>query len=577
MWTELARRRRALALTLLTSLVAAAVTIVPIYLLGTLVDRIRDDDSAGLLHIAVAIGITALVGGLGTGASTYLVNRLGEHLLADLREQVLERALRIPATTIERGGRGDLLSRIGPDTQIIGTAVTYVLPMMVNGILLGVLTLAGITSLDWRLGLAGSVAIPAYVVALRWYLPRSAPFYAKERAAVAAHAQVTVESLQGVRTVTAYGAQEAHVASIAAAAARSRDLSMVVFTLFTRLAGRANRAEFLGLAALLVVAFLLVRTDALTVGQTTAAALMFNRLFNPVGLVLYNFDEIQAAAASLGRLVGVLDIPVPLDQPATGIGTVADASVEVEDVRFAYGSGADVLHGVSLHIPAGHRLALVGSTGAGKSTLAGIVAGLLTPTTGEARIGVVPVTDLSPTQRGRTVATITQEVHVFSGSVLEDLRLAAPDATRADAQAALERVGAHGWVGDLPDGVDTIVGELGFRLTAAQAQHLALARLVLVDPAVVVLDEATAEAGSSRARELERAALAATEGRTTLVVAHRLTQAAAADQIAVMEHGRIVETGSHDELVAAGGRYARFWSAWQAQGASPSLRPDGLG
>jgi ATP-binding cassette subfamily C protein len=558
---ELNRRRAALLATVAVGVLAAGVSTVPIYLLGTLVDRVQDRDTTGLTAMAAVIAATALCGGIATGVSVYLVNRLGEHLLADLREGVVEHALRLPVIVIEESGRGDLLSRVGADAAAIRTAVSDVLPTMVNGILLGVVTLAGIGTMDWRLGLAGALAIPAYVIGLRWYLPRSAPLYAQDRIAVAEHAKVTVESLQLAPTVLAYGAQDARVTAIASASARVRDLWIRLFTLFTRLVGRVNRAELIGLSAILVVAFLLVRADAITVGQTTAAALLFHRLFNPVGMVMYNFDEIQAATASLARLVGVLDTPVsaspgPHSEPS-------GAALAVEDVSFSYDGESPTLQGISFTVPDGGSLALVGSTGAGKSTLAAVVAGLLPPTSGRALVGGVPAAGLAPEQRSRTLVVLTQEVHVFSGTVLDDLRLAVPTASLADAVAALRTVGADEWVDALPDGIDTVVGELGHPLTAAQAQHLAFARLVLADPSVVVLDEATAEAGSSHARELDRAAVAATLGRTTVIVAHRLSQAAQADAIAVMDGGRIVEYGGHDELIAAGGRYARFWDAWR--------------
>jgi ATP-binding cassette subfamily C protein len=275
-------------------------------------------------------------------------------------------------------------------------------------------------------------------------------------------------------------------------------------------------------------------------------------------MLLFTFDDIQAATASLARLVGVTAMDT--GRRPEGV-TPADATLELDEVRFGYDEGTPVLHGVSLRVAPGERVALVGSTGAGKTTAASIAAGVLRPDAGRALVGGVPVAGLRRDQ----VAIISQETHVFAGPLIEDLRLARPDATPEQVDAALATVGALDWARALPEGLETIVGDGGHDLTAAQAQQLALARLVLLDPAVAVLDEATAEAGSAGARDLEAAAAAATAGRTVLIVAHRLTQAASADRIIVLEHGEIVESGPHTELVAAGGRYASLWAAWASR------------
>jgi ATP-binding cassette subfamily C protein len=413
--------------------------------------------------------------------------------------------------------------------------------------------------IDWRLGLAGAVALPMYALALRWYLPRSGPMFAAERVAMGERSQALISSMQGARTVRAYGLEDAHLAEIDRASGKARDIATGVFTLFTRFAGRGNRAEFVGLSVILVVGFALVRGDLVTVGETTAAALLFHRLFNPIGMLMYTFGEIQSAGASLARLVGVVNIPAENARPSGAV--PASAELRLTGVRHSYDGSREVVRGIDLRIEPGTRVALVGSTGAGKTTVAAIASGSVSPTAGEVSIGGVPLAELGDSLREQVVI-VSQEVHVFAGPLIEDLRLARPDATAEQARAALDTVGALGWADALEDGLDTEVGEGGHTLTAAQAQQLALARLVLADPAVAVLDEATAEAGSAGARDLEVAAEAATRGRTTLVVAHRLTQAATADRVLVLEHGEVVEEGTHDELVAAGGRYAQLWAAW---------------
>ncbi|MDP9795003.1 ATP-binding cassette subfamily C protein [Catenuloplanes nepalensis] len=567
-WAELAaefKRLPGLSAAAIALLVAASASgLVAPWVLGRLVDDVIADAGTGrVVRWAVVIASAAVVAGVLTAAGAAVAARLGETVLARLRERVLDRALHLPSATLERAGTGDLVARAGDDVAVVTNAITGVGPLMVGALLTIVLTAGGLFTLDWRLGLAGLVAAPAYVLAMRWYLPRSVPYYARERIVTGERAQAMAGALHGAATVRAYGTEDTHVARIADRSAAARDLSLTVFGVFTRFGLRINRSEFVGLSSVLIVGFLLVRADAITVGAATAAALYFHRLFNPIGLILMEFDSVMQARASLARLVGVASLPA-LPVPADVHAQDHEAALVVSVREHRYQDGPAVLSDVELALAPGERVALVGASGAGKSTLAGIAAGIIPASDGAARLRGVPLEDLGEVRVRKEIALVSQEVHVFAGPLADDLRLARPDADDADIEKALDRVGATGWLRTLPDGLATHVGEGGHRLTAAQAQQLALARLILADPAVAVLDEATAEAGSAGARDLDRAAAAATEGRTTLIVAHRLVQAADADRIIVLDHGRIVEQGTHSALLTAGGRYAHLWQSWQS-------------
>ena len=572
---ELARTPLRTAAALVLSTLAAALGLVAPWALGLLVDVVARtqgvaDPGPGGPTSSLGVVLALLVGGalaagLATGVAAAAVARTGARALAGLRTSVVERVLVLPPAVVDRTGTGDLLARVGDDVAVVTRSIGAVVPQVLASALTVVLTAAALTAVDWRVGVAGVLCLPVYVGALRWYLPRSAPLYARQRAAQGARSQALLGSLQGARTVRALRAEDAHVAVVEERSARARDLAITVFRLFTRFASAMNLAEAVGVVAVLTTGFWLVRAGTLSVGEVTTAVLLFLQLFGPLGILLTSFDEVQSAGASLARLAGVAQMPLPAQGEAAS--APHDASVRVEGVAHRYDAGPPVLRDVDLSLAPGERLAVVGASGAGKTTLAALVAGELAPTAGRVLLGGADVGSLDADRLRRAVVLVSQEVHVFSGRLLDDVALAAPpglggQALEREVLRALDVVGATSWVRALPQGAQTPVGEGGAALTPDQAQQLALARLVLADPAVAVLDEATAEAGSAGAAALERAAGAATDGRTTLVVAHRLTQALSADRVVVMSAGRVVEVGAHAELVAAGGAYADLWRAW---------------
>ena len=558
------RRPVVLGAAVVAFLAASATGLLAPYVLGRLVDRLLEGGPGTGDALTTAFWLiagAAVLGGLLSAGSAELLARAVEPALATLRQQVLARALSLDAARVEASGSGDLLSRVGDDARVVARAVSQFVPMILASLTTILLTAGGLFTLDWRLGLAGLVTVPFYVHALRWYLPRSAPYYARERVATGERAQALVSALRGLSTLRSFRIEEPAAAEVDARSHETLRISLDVFHLYGRFGGRTNRTECIGLIVILGVGFLSVDAGAVSVGEVTTAALFFHRLFNPIGVLLFLFDDLQVTAASLTRLVGVAALPAPSydvpAQPATG-------ALVLSGVGHHYAPGRPVLSGVDLVVEPGQRVALVGASGAGKTTLAAVAAGVLAPATGTVRLGPVDLGTLDPALLRRRVGLVSQEVHVFAGSVRENLLLAAVDApSERDLLDALAAVSASGWVAALPEGLDTLVGEDGHALTPAQAQQLALARVLLVDPAVVVLDEATAEAGSLGARELDVAADAVTRGRAALVVAHRLSQAQRSDRVLVLDHGAVVEDGSHDELVAAGGRYAELWAAWE--------------
>lgn len=559
-WQALAGRRALLILAAVISAGAAALELVTPALLGTIVDDISDGGETRPIwlyggSIAAAVVAASALSVLGV----LLASRVLERLLATLRERLVTTALRMPQERVERSGTGDLVSRASDDVAQVSEALSQVLPSLSRTVFTILLTLGGLFLLDWRFGLTFLAAVPLYWLALRWYVRLAPPLYAAERAAFGTRAHHLLSALKGLDTVLAYRLSGWHSVRIALSSWAVATWALRARTVQTMFAWRIDLAFVAVLSTVLFVGYGLVGADLVTVGAATTAVLYFLRLQGPLRGLMIEIDTLQAAAASLARIIGVTDLgsgpDVPDTRDTTETPEEADRStggrVRIDSVRFAYEGATNVLHDVSLIIPAGQRVAVVGTSGAGKTTLAALIAGIHAPSAG---------TVDAPTD----TMLVSQETHIFSGTLRDNLTLAAPDVTDEDLVTALNRVGAADLLDELPHGLDSTVGAQGHPLTAAQEQHLALTRLLIADPDLAILDEATAEAGSAHAAVLDHAAEVVLQGRTGVVIAHRLSQAAACDRIVLMEQGRVLEDGTHTELVAAGGPYSRLWAAWNA-------------
>ncbi|HET9255162.1 MAG TPA: ABC transporter ATP-binding protein [Pseudonocardiaceae bacterium] len=563
------------------SVISALLTVAAPVLAGRVVDGIvRHQGTALVVGLAAIIaGLAVVDAGIGL-ASRWQSSRIGEGLILDLRRAVFEHVQRMPVAFFTRTRTGALVSRLNNDVIGAQAALTSTLSGLITNVIQLVLTLGVMLALSWQVTVLALVLLPIFVVPARRMGARMAEL---RREASAHNAAMTTQmterfSAPGATLVKLFGRPEAEAAEFGYRARRVADIgvrsamSARVFLTALSLVSALATALVYGLGGWLAL------RGEIAAGTVVSLALLLTRLYSPLTALANARVDVMTALVAFERVFEVLDVhPMITERPGAQDVPAGEVSVEFSDVRFRYPSaeqvslasleevatldargGAEVLHGVDFRAEPGQLVALVGSSGAGKSTIASLVPRLYDADTGAVRLNGVDVRDLRFAALRDTVGVVTQDGHLFHDSIAGNLRFAAPEATDEQLWDALRRARLEPLVRSLPDGLDTVVGDRGYRLSGGERQRLAIARLLLAQPRVVILDEATAHLDSESEAAVQAALAEALHGRTALVIAHRLSTIRAADQILVIENGRIVERGTHDELLTAAGRYAQL-------------------
>ncbi|MFG3696940.1 ABC transporter ATP-binding protein [Micromonospora sp. NPDC047620] len=565
--TLVRRHPRALGVALGLHALAAAAGLVAPWLLGDLVEGIsRGTTGVTVDRIALLIAGFVLAQSVLVRFAHLASARLGERVLAELREEFVDRILALPLATVERAGTGDLLTRTSRDVSALSRTVRFAVPETLIAVVTGCFIVGALLLVNPLLAVPCLVAVPLLWAGTRWYLRRAPDGYLRENAAYSDITDGISETVEGSRTTEALRQEARRRARTDADIHRSYAAERYTLRLRTVFFPVTEIGYVVPVVATLIIGGWFHLKGWVSLGEVTAATLYVQQLIDPVDRLLSWLDELQVGGASLARLLGVADADAPTTAGSpTRAGTdvpTGDRRLAARDVRYAYRTGRDVLHGVTLVPEPGEKLAMVGPSGAGKSTLGRLLAGVHAPRSGSVTVAGQRLDELPLAELRTHVALVTQEHHVFIGTLRDNVAMVRPGADEAAVRSALAAVDALDWADALPDGLDTVVGAGGHPLSPAQAQQLALARLVLADPHTLVLDEATSLIDPRAARHLERSLAAVLQGRTVIAIAHRLFSAHDADRVAVVEDGRIIEIGPHDELVAAGGSYAALWRSW---------------
>ncbi|WP_394279726.1 ABC transporter ATP-binding protein [Microbacterium sp.] len=511
------------------------------------------------IFIVTAIGGAALIGWYAVVAA-----RLTQAVMLDLRKRIFLHTQRLSLEFHESYTSGRIISRQTSDLDTIRELLDGGLNELVSGLLYGGFTLVALLLLDWQSGLIlAAMGIPLYFL-MRWFYLRSQIVYRESRVVSAKVIVKFVESMTGIRAVKAFRKEPANDAEFGGLASDYREVNMRSIRLFGTFEPGMMAVASLALALVVFWGGFRVTNGALELGFLLSAVLYVRNFFAPMQEVAFFLNSYQSATAALEKVSGVLEEAPTVPDPERPVDLwEARGHLRFEGVTFGYSDERTILPDFSLDIPAGQTIALVGTTGAGKSTLAKLVARFYDPTVGRLTLDGVDLRSLHPKDLRRAIVMVTQEAYLFSGTVADNIALGKPDATLEEIQAAARAVGAHEFIERLPDGYHTDVNKRGGRVSAGQRQLISFARAFLADPAVLILDEATASLDIPSERQIQEALGTLLADRTAIIIAHRLSTVAIADRVLVMEHGRIIEDDTPAALIAGTGKFAQLHSAWK--------------